>query len=251
MPDPSDSIPSESERAAGSPAAGSLRRKWIVLAIAGVIATGVYVRFGDSLTLEELVRREDQLVRLRERHHLALLAGAFFLYVAVTALSLPGALVMTLLYGRFFGFGEALIVVSFASTAGATLAFLMSRYLFRDAIHRKFGDRLVRFNAALLREGAFYLFALRLTPAAPFFAINVVMGLTPIRTWTFWWVSQVGMLPGTCVFVLAGSRLPGPRAIVERGAAGILDWQLTTALVLLGLFPLAVRHIVSAIRKNT
>jgi uncharacterized membrane protein YdjX (TVP38/TMEM64 family) len=108
---------------------------------------------------------------------------------------------MTLLYGWFFKFVAALLVVSFASTTGTTLAFLLSRYLLRDAIQQKFGERLAGFNGALEREGAFYLFTLRLIPAVPFFVINVVMGLTPIRVWTFWWVSQLGMLPGTCVFV--------------------------------------------------
>ena len=112
------------------------------------------------------------------------------------------------MYGWYFGLAPAVILVSFASTSGATIAFLLSRYLFRDAIQTRFRDQLAKFNQALQREGAFYLFTLRLIPAVPFFVINVVMGLTPIRTLTFWWVSQVGMLAGTIVYVYAGSTIP-------------------------------------------
>ncbi|MBT4867634.1 MAG: TVP38/TMEM64 family protein, partial [Planctomycetaceae bacterium] len=135
-----------------------------------------------------------------------------------------------------------------ASTTGATLSFLMSRYLLRDLIQNKFGNRLQKFNEALEREGAFYLFSLRLIPVVPFFVINLVMGLTPIRVRTFWWVSQVGMLAGTCVYVFAGTRIPSLKEIVDKGAGGVLDFELFAAFALLGLFPLAAKKIMSRFR---
>ena len=134
---------------------------------------------------------------------------------------------MTLVVAWYFGFWKGLVLVSFASTCGATLAFLLSRYLLRDIIQSKFGERLKTFNESLDREGAFYLFTLRLIPAVPFFVINVVMGLTRIRTTTFWWISQVGMLAGTCVYVYAGSNIPSLSQLVDPSqlrAAEIRDW---------------------------
>ena len=155
---------------------------------------------------------------------------------------------MSLVCGWFFGFWRGVVIVSFASTAGATMAFLLSRYLFRDTIQNRFGDRLERFNRALESEGAFYLFTLRMIPAVPFFVINVVMGLTPIRLWTFWWVSQLGMLAATCVYVYAGAQVPSLPDLAEQGVAGILTPRLAAALVLLGVFPLAVRLIFNHLR---
>jgi len=140
-------------------------------------------------------------------------------------------------------------LVSFASTAGATVAFLLSRYLFRDALQSRFGDRLAGFNAALESEGAFYLFTLRLIPAVPFFVINVVMGLTPLKTRTFWWVSQLGMLPGTVVYVSAGASVPSLQVLAERGVGGVLSPQLFAAFIALGLFPLIVKSVMKAGKK--
>ena len=134
--------------------------------------------------------------------------GVFFLvYVVVTALSLPGAALMTLVAGAIFGLVIGTIVVSFASSIGATLAFLASRFLLRDWVQAKFGARLSGINAGVAREGGFYLFTLRLIPVLPFFAINLLMGLTPLRTLTFYLVSQAGMLAGTLVYVNAGTQL--------------------------------------------
>ena len=124
-----------------------------------------------------------------------------------------------------------MVLISFASTTGATIAFLLSRYLFRSAIQEKFGKRLLRFNEALQREGPFYLFTLRLIPAIPFFVINVVMGLTPLKTFTYWWVSQLGMLPATFVYVYAGSSVPTLAQLAERGTSGILTPRILGALV--------------------
>jgi len=155
------------------------------------------------------------------------------------------------MFGELQGFFVAVVIISFASTSGATLAFLMSRFLFRDVIQHKFGDRLKSFNEALEREGAFYLFTLRLIPAVPFFAINLVMGLTPIRVWTYWWVSQVGMLAGTVVYVNVGSNFPSLQNLADDGPAVVFDLQTVFAFILLGIFPIAVKKIMARFRPVT
>jgi dihydrolipoamide dehydrogenase len=164
----------------------------------------------------------------------------FAIYVVVTGLSLPGAAVMTLIAGALFGLLWGTVIVSFASTLGATLAFLASRFLLRDWVQARFGDRLRPANEGVAKEGAFYLFALRLVPAIPFFAINLLMGLTPIRTWTFYWVSQAGMLAGTIVYVYAGTTL----------AEFKLSFELLLAFTILGIFPLVARRAVDAIKAQ-
>jgi uncharacterized membrane protein YdjX (TVP38/TMEM64 family) len=229
-------------------------RKWIkpaALTAVALVAVAAYWQWGGGLSLERLAARESSLRALQADHPIPVLGGAFLVYVAVTGLSVPGAAAMTLVLGWLLGFWPALAVVSFASTAGATLAFLFSRYLFRDAIQRRFGPRLDAFNRAVRREGAFYLFTLRLVPVVPFFAINLAMGLTPLRVGTFWWVSQLGMLPGTAVFVYAGSAVPSLNALAERGAAGILTPKVLAAFVLLGLFPIAVKKIMARWRGRS
>ena len=156
---------------------------------------------------------------------------------------------MTLVYGWYFGWLRGVILVSFASTAGATLAFLLSRYLLRESIQTRFGDRLKAFNENLERQGAFYLFTLRLIPAVPFFVINVVMGLTPMKARTFWWVSQLGMFAGTIVYVYAGASVPSLERLADEGINAVFSatqlTQLTIAFVLLGVFPLAVKMIMN------
>ena len=164
----------------------------------------------------------------------------FAAYVAVTGLSLPGASIMTLVAGAVFGLLWGTVIVSFASTLGATLAFLTSRFLLRDWVQEKFGDKLKPVNDGIAREGAFYLFALRLAPAFPFFAINLVMGLTPIRTWTYYWVSQLGMFAGTVAFVYAGTQLGAFKI-----SAGLL-----LAFALLGIFPLLAKKALDALKAR-
>lgn len=181
----------------------------LALAIAlAVVVGGLYYLFGDRLSVDELAEREATLRQYQQDHPVRVFVLAFLTYVLVTGLSVPGAALMSLFMGWYFRFAQGFILVSFAAAGGATVAFLLSRYFLREPIQRRFGDRLNAFNEALDREGAFYLFTLRLVPVVPFFVINVVMGLTRIRTLTFWWVSQLGMLAGTCVFVYAGSTLP-------------------------------------------
>ena len=164
----------------------------------------------------------------------------FFIYIAVTGLSLPGAAVMTLIAGALFGIVRGTVIVSFAAALGATLAFLVSRFVLRDWVQKRFGNRLNAINSGIARDGAFYLFALRLVPVFPFFVINLLMGITSIRTWTFYWVSQLGMVAGTIVFVYAGTQLGQFQ----------ISWQLLFALSLLGIFPLAARKVLDALKRR-
>jgi dihydrolipoamide dehydrogenase len=169
----------------------------------------------------------------------------FLMYITVTALSLPGAAIMTLLAGALFGLLTGLIIVSFASSIGATLAFLVSRYLLRDTLSARYPEKLKAINAGVEKEGALYLFALRLVPLFPFFLINLLMGITNFRTTTFYWVSQLGMLAGTVVYVYAGTQLARLDSL-----AGILSPGLIFAFVLLGIFPMLAKKVMDRIRGN-
>lgn len=229
---------------------GALLVRLLILAVIVASVAGLAVGFRGSLTLPALAAREAQLREVYREHPGPTLAIAFLLYAAVTGLSIPGATPMSLVYGWLFGFGTGLVLVSFASTTGASLAFLMSRYLLGTWVQSRFGARLAAVNRAMEREGAFYLFTLRLVPAIPFFVINVVMGLTKIRLATFWWVSQLGMLPATCVFIWAGASAPSLKAIQEKGASSVLSLNMILALAALGLFPLAARWIVKFFRRS-
>ena len=222
----------------------------VFLVVLTITIIGV-LQLRTGLSLDELARHETQLREFQDRHPVLVYGAAALVYVAVTGLSLPGATILSLLFGWYFGFFQSLILVSFSSTAGATLAFLLSRYLFRDAIQRRFGDRLDSFNRSFEQDGAWFLFSLRLIPAIPFFVINALMGLTPIRVSTFWWVSQAGMLPGTIVYLYAGSRVPGLGVLAERGLKAVFTpdqlTQIVIAFVSLGLFPLAVRGVMKRV----
>ncbi len=226
-------------------------QKLLLLAVIVTAAVIGYLQVRDVLTLQQLAAKEIELRTLQQERALLVFGVAFGVYVAVTGLSLPGAVPLTLICGWLFGFWRGVLLVSFASTSGATVAFLVSRFLLRESIQRRFGDRLATFNQALEREGAFYLFMLRLIPAVPFFVINVVMGLTPVKTRTYWWVSQLGMLPGTAVYVYAGSSVPNLTTLAEKGAAGILSPQLLVAFALLGLLPLILKKIVQRFRPQS
>ncbi|RUO23025.1 pyridine nucleotide-disulfide oxidoreductase [Aliidiomarina minuta] len=197
------------------------------------------------LALDELQRHQSELTRLRDQYLLQSLVVAFVIYVLVTAFSLPGAAIMTLAMGAIFGFGWGLLLVSFASAMGATLAFLISRFLLRDWVQNKFSRRLHTVDKRFSEDGAFYLLSLRLVPVFPFFLINLVMGLTRIKTWTFYWVSQVGMLAGTAVYVNAGTQL----AAIE-STADIFSGRLLLSFTLLGTFPLIAKALLSIIKRR-
>jgi uncharacterized membrane protein YdjX (TVP38/TMEM64 family) len=216
----------------------------LLLSLIGVVVAAVWF-LGDELSLSSLAAREAAFRTFQHDHPVLVYLAAIAVYVVVAGLSLPGATALTLLFAWLFGFWRGMLVVSFGSTAGATVAFLLSRYLLRDAISKKFGNRLSSFNEALQTEGAFYLFMLRLIPAVPFFVINAVMGLTLLPVRTFWWVSQIGMLPGTAVYVYAGASVPKLQTLADKGIGAVFTpsqlAQIVIAFALLGLFPLIVR----------
>jgi uncharacterized membrane protein YdjX (TVP38/TMEM64 family) len=217
--------------------------------IMGVIAALIVLFFvfdlKQYLSLEHIKAQQEALNVYYQNNTLLTIAVYMLIYIAVTALSLPGAAVMTLAGGGLFGLLVGTIVVSFASTIGATLAFLVSRFLLRDWVQAKFGDKLQPINDGIEADGAFYLFTLRLVPAFPFFIINLVMGLTPIKTIRFYLASQIGMLAGTIVFVNAGTQLSKIDSL-----KGILSPGLLISFVLLGIFPLLAKKGLNFIKRK-
>ncbi|WP_206610746.1 bifunctional TVP38/TMEM64 family protein/FAD-dependent oxidoreductase [Hydrogenophaga sp. NH-16] len=223
----------------------NLRKLLLLMAVVlGIVAFFAF-DLGRFFSLEFLQQSQARFAELRAQQPLALAAGYFLLYVAVTALSLPGATIVTLAGGAIFGLGWGLLLVSFASSIGATLAFLTARFLLRDSVQGRFGQRLAEVDKGIQKDGAFYLFTLRLIPVVPFFVINLLMGLTKMKAWTFYWVSQIGMLAGTAVYVNAGTQL-GQLTSLQ----GIVSPGLLGSFVLLGLFPLIARKIVEAVQKR-
>jgi len=217
------------------------RSRLLVLAVIAVLVAVFFALGGHrTLTFEQLRAQQTGVQQYYASHPWQAALGYFLVYVTVTGLSLPGAAVLTLFGGAVFGLLWATVIVSFASSIGATLAFLASRFLLRDWVQGRFGDKLKPINDGVAKEGALYLFALRLVPAFPFFIINLVMGLTPIRTWTFYWVSQTGMLAGTLVYVYAGTQLSEFR----------LSAGLVVAFTLLGLFPLVAKKALAALKAR-
>ncbi len=208
----------------------------LVLLLAALIGAIFYFDLHQYLTLEYLKSRQQLLADYYHQHTVTTIALYFVIYVFSTALSIPGAVVLTLFGGALFGLSVGTIIISFASTFGATLAFLTSRFLLKDYVQQKFSDKLVTINEGVEKEGEFYLFTLRLIPAFPFFLINLAMGLTPIKLFKYYIVSQIGMLPGTIVYVFAGTQL----AQIE-SLQGILSPGLLAAFTLLGLFPLITK----------
>jgi uncharacterized membrane protein YdjX (TVP38/TMEM64 family) len=222
------------------------KTRWAVLAVlVALIAAFFALGLHRHLTLENLRESRDAIVAYRDAQPLLASLGFFGIYVAVTALSLPGAGIMTLAAGAIFGLLWGMVLVSFASSLGATLAFLTSRFILHDAIQKRFADRLKKINAGVRRDGVFYLISLRLIPVFPFFIINLVMGLTHMPARTFYWASQVGMLPLTLVIVNAGTEL----AKIEN-LKDILSPTLLVSLVLIGLFPLVARKVVEKINER-
>ncbi len=224
-----------------------MKRNQIILVAAVIVLVALFFAFDLQryLSLEFLQAQRNAAVEIHQANPWSTSLGFLAMYVAVTGLSLPGAAILTLAAGAIFGLGLGTVIVSFASTIGATLAFLLARYLLRDAVQRRFEKQLGPINEGVRKDGAFYLFALRLIPAFPFFAINLAMGLTPLKVWTFLWVSQVGMLAGTLVFVNAGQQIGQLESL-----AGILSPTLILSFALLGLFPLIAKKAVDTIRKR-
>ena len=216
----------------------------LLLAIATVIAVFFIFDFHQYLSLDALKAQQATIESYRSDHTVWVIVIYTLVYIAVTGLSLPGATILTLAGGAIFGVLWGTVIVSFASTIGATLAFLAARFLFRDAVNSRFGTRLKAINEGIDRDGAFYLFTLRLVPIFPFFMINLTLGLTAIRVWTFFWVSQIGMFAGTVVYVNAGTQL----AKIE-SLSGILSPSLLGSFILLGIFPLLAKKIIETMKK--
>ena len=217
----------------------------LLTVVIALVALFFVFDLGQYFNLEYLKGKQAVMDAYYEREPFTTTVSFFFLYVIITGLSLPGAAILTLAAGAIFGVLWGTIVVSFASTIGATLAFLFSRYLFREAIQGHFADKLTAINRGMDEEGAFYLFTLRLVPIFPFFIINLVMGLTTIRVLTFFLVSQVGMLAGTIVYVNAGTQI----AKIEQ-LKDIASPELILSFVLLGIFPLLAKKTVDYLKRR-
>ncbi|MCM2287962.1 MAG: FAD-dependent oxidoreductase [Sulfuritalea sp.] len=223
----------------------SLRKLFVVVIVAVLVALYFALDLGRWFSLDALKAQQTAIDGYRQAHPW-LTAGIFFaIYVVATALSLPGATVLTLAGGAIFGLLWGTVLVSFASSLGATLAFLASRFLLRDWVAARFGQRLQAIDDGIRREGGFYLFTLRLVPVFPFFMINLLMGLTPMRAGTFYWVSQLGMLAGTLVYVNAGTQLAGIDSL-----RGILSPGLVASFALLGIFPLIAKKLVDTVKAR-
>ena len=228
-----------------------VRRLLIACLLTCLLGVAFFMQRNDQLT-QMLLSEQTHLFEWLTENPSLMLAAGFAIYVLVTGLSLPGAAVLTLFIGYVLqqvwpglrGLATASVLVSFASTTGASCAFLLARYLFRETVVRRLGPRLRRLDDALQSEGPFYLFALRLIPVVPFFVINIAMGLTPLRLRTFWWVSQLGMLPGTIAYVAVGASLPDIRTLQQGGVGELLTPEVVIAMAILGLLPLTARLLV-------
>ncbi|MDO8261741.1 MAG: TVP38/TMEM64 family protein [Gallionella sp.] len=220
--------------------------KKAILALLVVAAIALFFGMGldQYLTLSALKESQGKFAAMLAQSPWQVTLIIFVLYVIVVALSLPGATIMSLAIGALFGLWQGTLLVSFASSIGATLAFLTSRYLLRDYVQRHFGDKLKGINEGMAKDGALYLFMLRLVPLFPFFLINLLMGLTQIPTRTFYWVSQLGMLAGTMVYVNAGTQLAHIESLSD-----IMSAQVLLSFALLGVFPLIAKRIVQAMQK--
>ena len=213
--------------------------------IAAIVVAFFAFDLSHFFTLEFVQSQRQSFIAYYQQHQWLTILVYMLIYISVTAMSLPGATIMTLAGGGVFGLLAGSIVISFASTIGATIAFLMSRYVLRDSVQAKFGDKLKTINEGMQKDGAFYLFTLRLLPIFPFFLINLLMGITTLRTARFYWVSQLGMLPGTLVYVNAGDQLASITSV-----RGILSPSLILSFALLGLFPLVAKKLVEYIKAR-
>lgn len=219
--------------------------KKILILTAVVCGISSFYIFGlaEYFTLDFFLEQRDSLLGYQAENPLTAALVFFFTYILITAFSLPAATLITLLGGAIFGLAQGLLLVSFASTIGASLAFLMARTLFQDSVQRRFESSLEKINKGIEKEGAFYLFSLRLVPVFPFVAVNLLMGLTKIPLTRYFWVSQLGMLPGTFVYVNAGTQLAEVNSLGQIASPAIL-----LSFAALGLFPLLAKRLVERLR---
>jgi dihydrolipoamide dehydrogenase len=223
----------------------SAKKLLLLLVIITLFVSAFAFDLTQYLSLDVLKEKQQQLNQLFVDYPFTVFAIYFVIYVVTTALSLPGATILTLGSGAIFGLGWGLLLASFAASFGAFLAFLSARFILHDWVQEKFGDRLTAINRGMERDGAFYLLSLRLVPLFPFFVINLVMGLTKIKVWTFYWVSQVGMLLGTAVYVNAGTQLAQISSLGD-----VVSADLIGAFVLLGIFPLIAKAVLAFLKRR-
>lgn len=211
----------------------------LIITFALLVALFFFFDWDDYFSLANLQSRQTNIHSYYANHPALTLLTYGIIYIAITGLSLPGATILTLAGGALFGLLWGTVIVSFASSVGATLAFLAARFLFRDGVERRFADSLKKVNDGIAQDGAYYLFSLRLVPLFPFFVINLVMGLTHMKTGTFYWVSQVGMFAGTLVYVNAGTQLATIKSLSD-----ITSPVLIGSFILLGIFPLIAKKFI-------
>ena len=221
--------------------------KKVIVILLGIliIFSFFYFDLNQYLNFNTLKEKKDILQSFYADNVFVTILFYFILYLVVAALALPGAAIMTMAGGAIFGLVQGTIIVSIASTSGAALAFVVTRYLVKDVVQKRYGEKLKDINNGLEKEGLFYLFTLRLIPVVPFFLINLGFSLTPMRLFSFFWVSQIGMIPGTILYVNAGTQL----SQIE-SPAGILSPNIILSFVILGLFPLVMKKIVSVWKNN-
>ena len=223
-----------------------MAKKLIIVALVAAIVAAFWIfDLKQYLSLDYIKSAQARFLEVYNQHPVLLMAGYMLIYVLVTGFSLPGAVPLSLAGGALFGLWLGVLLTSFASTIGATLACFLARFVLRDWVQGKFGDRLGPINRGIEREGAFYLFSLRLVPIFPFFVINLVFGLTSLKLWTFYWVSQLGMLPGTIVFINAGKELGRIDSL-----SGILSPSLLISFAVLGVFPIVAKKILGWVRAR-
>ncbi len=210
-----------------------------------LFAAFFYFDLGQYFSLEALKNQKESLNNLYAENPILVAGAFFFIYVLFAALALPAATILTLAGGAIFGFWTGMLLVSFASTIGATLAFLFTRFMFHDAIQAKFGDRLEAMNEGIEKEGAFYVFGMRLVPIFPFVMVNSLLALTKLKTWTFYWSSQIGMLAGTAVYVNTGTQIANIDSL-----AGIANPKLIASFVLLGVFPIIAKKALNYVQAR-
>ena len=217
-----------------------------VVAVLAAVGGVLYWQFGEYASLEYIQKQQAAFQDYYAANRALVLVGFFVVYIIATALSIPSAAtILTLLAGALFGLIAGVIMVSFASSIGATLAFLVARFVLGESLQKKYGDKLAKINEGVEREGKFYLFTMRLIPAFPFFLINILMGLTTLSAISFYWVSQLGMLAGTAVFVFAGTQLAEIKSLGD-----ILSPGLIAAFVALGVFPLAAKKMIAFLHRR-
>lgn len=228
--------------AARSRPVATLSRRWLATLLV-LLGLGIVFVFYRHQILDSLIRGESTLRQFQVDAPILVALVGLLLYTLVAGLT-PGAAFLSLAYGWYFGLVQGTVLVSFGSTAGATMMFLLSRHILRDWVQATKNVHIQKVQNTFARDGAYYLFSLRLIPAVPFFLVNILMGLTKIRVSTFWWVSQVGMLPGTVAYIYAGTTLPSLKAIQSGDVGKIFSWQLVFAFALLGLLPWLSKQIV-------